>query len=199
MEDTQGKDGDVVADSTQKTPADGKKVQPPKTDLRPIAPGTVPVTKAIAGAPASKTPPATPKRPGVEGSRSTAPTKTDPKANKADSKDKVDPKVKVDPKSTKADAAKTKAEATKATADKKNTGRFSATYQVASFPAKDQAESVVKKLAQKGITASIHEAKSNKSSVYRVTVQLKGSEAEITDGLKRTGEKGPILLGKKPL
>ena len=25
------------------------------------------------------------------------------------------------------------------------------------------------------------------------------TEAEIADGLRRTGEKGPILLGKKPL
>ena len=83
--------------------------------------------------------------------------------------------------------------------DKKASVRYAATYQVASFPAKEQAESHVKQLAKKGITASVTEAKSNTSKVFRVTIQLKGSDAEITESLKRTGEKGSILLGKKPL
>jgi len=83
--------------------------------------------------------------------------------------------------------------------DKKASVRYAATYQVASFPAKEQAESHVKQLAKKGITASVTEAKSNNSKVFRVTIQIKGSDAEITDSLKRTGEKGSILLGKKPL
>ncbi len=87
----------------------------------------------------------------------------------------------------------------KAPFDKKETGRFVATYQVASFPGKDQAEAMVKKLAQKGLTASIQEASSNNRPVYRVKIQIKGTEAEITESVRRTGEKGPILLGKKPL
>ncbi|MHC1789238.1 SPOR domain-containing protein [Solidesulfovibrio sp.] len=83
--------------------------------------------------------------------------------------------------------------------DKPSQTRYTATYQVASFPGREQAETHVKQLAKKGITASISEAKSNKNPVFRVNVQLKGSDAEIAEGLKRTGEKGPILLGKKPL
>ncbi|MYL83874.1 SPOR domain-containing protein [Desulfovibrio aerotolerans] len=83
--------------------------------------------------------------------------------------------------------------------DKKASVRYAATYQVASFPAREQAETHVKQLAKKGITASVTEAKSNNSKVFRVTIQIKGSDAEITDSLKRTGEKGSILLGKKPL
>ncbi|OLN29221.1 hypothetical protein DVDV_1219 [Desulfovibrio sp. DV] len=83
--------------------------------------------------------------------------------------------------------------------DKKAPLRYTATYQVASFPGREQAQAHVKALAKKGVTASVAEAKSNNTPVFRVNVQLKGSDAEIADALKRTGEKGPILLGKKPL
>lgn len=83
--------------------------------------------------------------------------------------------------------------------DKKSPVRYTATYQVASFPGREQAESHVKQLAKKGITASVHEAKSNNTPVFRVTIQLKGSDTDISEALKRTGEKGSILLGKKPL
>jgi hypothetical protein len=109
-----------------------------------------------------------------------------------------------------APAAKTAAEDAKAAAaaakvdpktpfDKKATVRYTATYQVASFPAREQAETHVKQLAKKGVVASVSQAKSNNTPVFRVNVQLKGSDAEIADALKRTGEKGSILLGKKPL
>ncbi len=83
--------------------------------------------------------------------------------------------------------------------DKKAGARYNATYQVASFPGKEQAETLAKQLAKKGITASVHEAKSNNNKVFRVNVQIKGSDADIAETLKRTGEKGSILLGKKPL
>lgn len=82
---------------------------------------------------------------------------------------------------------------------KKESGRYSATYQVASFPSKEQAETMVKDLSRKGVTASVQEGTSKNRTVFRVKVQLKGTEAEIAQELKRTGEKGPILLGKKPL
>lgn len=87
----------------------------------------------------------------------------------------------------------------KSTFDKKAGTRYTATYQVASFPGKAQAETHVKDLAKRGLTASVREAKSGNSVVFRVTVQFKGSDAEISDSLKKSGEKGAILLGKKPL
>lgn len=87
----------------------------------------------------------------------------------------------------------------KSTFDKKPGLRYTATYQVASFPGKAQAETHVKDLAKRGLTASVREAKSGKNVVFRVTIQVKGSDAEISDSLKKSGEKGAILLGKKPL
>lgn len=163
MEDLQGKEGEVVADSAQKS--DGKKG--PKghdlADARPIPMGSAAVATAVPGARAI--PPAPP------AAKVVPPAPTPAVA------------ARVEPKSP----------------FEKKGSRYAATYQVASFPARDQAEAMAKQLAKKGITASIHEAKSNKTPVFRVNIQLKGSEAEIADSLKRTGEKGPILLGKKPL
>jgi hypothetical protein len=77
--------------------------------------------------------------------------------------------------------------------------RYRATYQIASFPARDQAETMVKRLSAKGLTASVHEGKSKDRTVFRVNISLHGSETEITEALRRSGEKGPILLDKKPL
>ncbi|WP_428569441.1 MAG: SPOR domain-containing protein [Solidesulfovibrio sp. DCME] len=162
MESLHDKDGEVVADSTQKSPADGKKATDPK-----IAPmGAAPAAMAIPPQPkpvANAAPPAPPKPAAVP----PAP----PKAN-------VEPK---------------------APFEKKEAGKYVATYQVAAFPSKEQAETMVKNLSRKGLAASIQEGTSNNRPVFRVKVQIKGSEAEIAQGLKRTGEKGPILLGKKPL
>ncbi len=78
-------------------------------------------------------------------------------------------------------------------------GGFEATYQVASFFKKDQADSMVKKLAQKGFRAEIRQGKVQDKDVFRIAVTLRGTEQEIKAGLEKTGEKGPILLGKKPL
>jgi cell division septation protein DedD len=173
MEGLQGKDGEVVAESTQKAPADGKKSPALKSrDLSdaktaPVAAPAVPVSR-----PAPQAPLATP-----------TPVKAVPPApHPAPETDARAAKTKVEPKSP---------------FDK--TARYTATYQVASFPGRDQAETLVRQLAKKGFTASVHEAKSNNSMVFRVNVQIKGTEADITDGLKKTGEKAPILLGKKPL
>ncbi|MEA4857363.1 SPOR domain-containing protein [Solidesulfovibrio sp.] len=158
----EGKDGEVVADSTQKSPADGRKAGDPKAAPMGAAPAAMaipPQPKPAAGA----IPPAPPKPAVVPAAPSRA---------------SVEPK---------------------APFEKKEAGKYVATYQVAAFPSKEQAETMVKNLSRKGLAASIQEGTSNNRAVFRVKVQLKGSEAEIAQGLKRTGEKGPILLGKKPL
>jgi hypothetical protein len=56
-----------------------------------------------------------------------------------------------------------------------------------------------KRLSAKGLSASVHEAKSNNRKMFRVHIQLRGTAEEITEGLKKSGEKGPILLDKTPL
>jgi hypothetical protein len=168
MEGLQDKDGEVVADSTQKAPADGKKGSGLKSrdlaDAKSVPMGQAAVATAIPAQAAVPAPKATPQAP-------------KPAAEDARAKARVEPKAPFEKKGPK----------------------FVATYQVASFPAKDQAQSLAQKLAQKGVPATVQEAKSGNNSVFRVKIQIKGTEAEIADGLKRTGEKGPILLGKKPL
>ncbi len=169
MEDLQAKGGEVVAESTQKPAGQKSPADPPKAQA--------PKGHDVKGhdlkghdLPDARVPAAAP-----PAKAPAAPAR--PGAEEA-AKPKVDPKSPF---------------------EKKESGRYQATYQVASFPAKDQAETLAKKLSQKGITASVRSAKSGDREVFRVTVQLKGSEAEISDGLRRTGEKGPILLDKKPL
>lgn len=165
--------GEVVTDSTQKSPADGKKAEAKATPMgsaqapTAIPPHPTPVAAAapVKPAPATKTP-----------------------AKPASAKHAEQP----------ASAAKAAVEP-KSPFDKKAGGRYVATYQVASFPSKEQAEAMIKNLSRKGISASVQQGTSGNRTVFRVKVQLKGTESEITQGLKRTGEKGPILLGKKPL
>lgn len=77
--------------------------------------------------------------------------------------------------------------------------RFRAVYQVASFPSREQAKVMVKRLDAKGLKATIREAKFKDRKVFRVNVHLRGTAADLAAGLKKTGEKGPILLEKKPL
>lgn len=187
MDDLQGKEGEVVADSTQKGSADGKKgphglKSHDLADARPVPMGSAMVSPSV---PATR---ATPQ----------------PQAATASGQPKAEARpASPAPKAPAAKAAEEPARPSNAKVEPKapfeKTTRYAATYQVASFPAKDQADSLVKQLAKKGITASIHEAKSNKSVVFRVNIKLKGTEADIAEGLKKTGEKGPILLGKKPL
>ena len=155
-----GKDGEVVADSTQKGSTEPKKVP---HQAVPLKSRDLPDARAVAGQ--------VPTAPAVPAAAAKA-------ADPAKAQPKVDPK---------------------APFDKASAGKFRATYQVASFPAKDQADAMVKRLAAKGLSASIREAKSNNHSVFRVNIQLRGTEAEINEGLRKSGEKGPILLDKKPL
>ena len=170
MEDVHNQPGAAAADAASaKTPAD------PKKQAAPAKPHDQTEVRPVGGAAVAATP-----RPTTSSASPAAPRAAavvPPPAKPADT-------PKVDPKST---------------FDKKTGPRYTATYQVASFPGKAQAETHVKDLAKKGVTASVREAKSGNNVVFRVTVQFKGSDAEISDSLKKSGEKGAILLGKKPL
>ena len=169
MEDVHNQPGAEAADAGGKTPADPKKA--------PVAakPHDQTEVRPVGGAAATATPRAA--TPPASAAAPRAAAVVPPPAKPAEA-------PKVDPKST---------------FDKKAGTRYTATYQVASFPGKAQAETHVKDLAKKGVTASVREAKSGNTVVFRVTIQVKGSEAEISDSLKKSGEKGAILLGKKPL
>ena len=184
MEGAQDKDASVVTDSTQKSPADGQKASGPKShdlpDAKKTPMGAAKVATAIPGLPPA--PPA---------AKVVPPSPAKIKAEQSASKPRVEPASPFEKKKEK-DKDKDKAK-------DKGKGRFTASYQVASFPDKAQAENMAKELSRKGLSASVYEAKSKNRSVFRVKVQLKGTDAEIASDLKRTGEKGPILLGKKPL
>ncbi len=77
--------------------------------------------------------------------------------------------------------------------------RFSATYQIASFYKKDQADSMIQKLTKNGLSPSIREAEANGKRVYRIILTVTGTDQELSEAIKKTGEKGPMLLKKKPL
>ena len=188
MENGSGKDGEVVTDSTQKGTEDGKKSSAPKGHDLPDARASVPMGSAAAM-------PAIPATAKPAQGVSTAAAKAVPQTSHERAGAAKTP---APPASTKkADEARAAHVDPKSPFEK--TGRYTATYQVASFPAREQADTLAKKLANKGIAASVHEAKANKTMVFRVNIQLKGTEADIADSLKKAGEKGPILLGKKPL
>lgn len=167
MEGLQGKDGTVVTDSTQKSPADGKKTTGPQGHDLPDA-KVAPMGAATAATSIPAPPPVPP------AARVVPPAPT---------------RIKAEPAKAKAERA----------ADKKETSRFTASYQVASFKTKEQADNMIKELSRKGLSASIREGSAGNRKLFRVDVRLKGTESEIAAELKRTGEKGPILLGKKPL
>lgn len=171
MEGSQSKEGEVVADSTQKAPVEPRKVPSPAPAVRDLVDSRP--------APAAKASPQSPAAPPAAKN----PAKAQPLPRPA-VEDNARSKAVPDPKSP---------------FTKQAGGQYRATYQVASFPAKDQAEAMAKRLAGKGVAATIREAKSNNRTVFRVNIQLKGTEADITEGLKKSGEKGPILLEKKPL
>ncbi|WP_416112844.1 SPOR domain-containing protein [Solidesulfovibrio sp. C21] len=167
MDGLQGKDGTVVTDSTQKSPADGKKTAGPQGHDLPDA-KVAPMGSATAATSIPAPPPVPP------AARVVPPAPT---------------KIKAEPSRNKAEHA----------ADKKESGRFTASYQVASFKTKEQADNMIKELSRKGLSASIREGSAGNRKLFRVDVRLRGTESEIAAELKRTGEKGPILLGKKPL
>jgi len=180
MEDDQSKDGEVVADSTQKAPADAKKSPEQAsslkshdlTDARATPPASSPQAAAVPARPSQPQPAVKP-----------APVKTPPPSRPAA-----------------AEPARVKPTAEpKSPFEKRSGERYRATYQVASFPSKEQANIMAKRLGDKGFKATVHEAKSSNRSVFRVNIQIRGSEADLAAELKKTGEKGPILLDKKPL
>lgn len=181
-----GKEVEVVTDSTQKGPAEPKKVSPGGLRVHDL-------NDAPAGhqspPPAHPIPPVAP---AVAAPAKPAPVKPAPQAKPA----KPAPQAKPD-KPAKPTAAPS-VEPKKPFA-KSGGVRYRAVYQVASFPGKQQAETMAKRLAGKGIAVSIREGKSKDRKVFRVDIRLSGTEADITEALRRTGEKGPILLEKKPL
>jgi len=84
-------------------------------------------------------------------------------------------------------------------AEAKSSGpRFTATYQIASFYKKDQADSMVKKLAKNGLSPTIREADANGKHVYRIVITVTGTDQELSEAIRKTGEKGPMLLKKTP-
>lgn len=181
MDHDQPKDGEVVADSTQKTDQPDPQKTPDKppvksrdlTDAKPATPAPRPATvPAVPPRPVKEAKPEPAKQPSVT-AKTAAATPARP-------------------------AAKPTAEP-KSPFEKQKGTRYQATYQVASFPSRDQANTALKRLASKGYKATIHEAKINNQTVYRVHIQVEGSDAEIAAGLKKSGEKGPILLRKKAL
>lgn len=76
--------------------------------------------------------------------------------------------------------------------------RFTAIYQIASFYKKEQAEAMVKKLAKNGLSPTIREADANGKHVYRIVITVTGTDQELSEAIKKTGEKGPMLLKKTP-
>ncbi len=190
MEDLQGQGKNaetITVDSTQKAP------KPSPALPGGAAPSGGLVGRDLPDAPApQKTAPGASSQPRPAPAPAPAPAArapADPMAQPPVQPPKTVEQVRVEPVQT----AAPKAEAKPAGAE------FEATYQVASFYKKDQAEALIKKLTQKGFRAEIRQARIKDKDVYRIAVTLRGTEREISAGLEKTGEKGPILLGKKPL
>lgn len=137
------------------------------------------------GAPAStleKTPAAVPK-----GKVATSPAQPDKKA------------AKVEPAPEKAPAKDQKKDQKQEQAKDAKAKKYSATYQVAAFDNKAQAQSEADKYSRKGASVSVKEVQVNGKTVYRVMTQVKGTDAEIKQALEKAGAKNPILRDKKSL
>ncbi|KAF0232686.1 MAG: hypothetical protein FD177_2283 [Desulfovibrionaceae bacterium] len=162
----------------------------PVNSLAPTAgaPGsagaTVPTTSL------EKTPAPLPK-----GQVATSPAQPDRKTPKADPAKPSDPKDPKDPKAAKDSKDSKDAKAAKDTKSPK----IQATYQVAALDKQSQAQAEVDRLAKKGVKASVEEAKVDGKTLYRVIVQVKGTDAEIKQTLEKAGAKKPILRDKKSL
>lgn len=111
-----------------------------------------------------------------------------------------------DKKAAKTDTAPEKAPAKDASKDQKKdqakdskAKKYSATYQVAAFDNKAQAQSEADKYSRKGVSVSIKEVQSGGKTVFRVMAQVKGTETEIKQALEKAGAKSPILRDKKSL
>lgn len=79
--------------------------------------------------------------------------------------------------------------------------RFNYTYQIASFKAREQAQTLVDKLTKDGLTSQINQVEANAATWYRVMVNFTGTEAE-TRNLKNTlgkyGISQVIMYAKTP-
>jgi cell division septation protein DedD len=185
MEDLQGKAGSaetITVDSTQKAPA-------PKSS--PALPGGA--SGGLVGRDLSDAPASPKTAPGASSQPRPAPAPAPTLAARTPADTMAQPTVQPPRPAEPAPAPPPKTEA------KSSGAGFEATYQVASFFKKDQADAMVKKLAKQGFRAEIRQARIQDKDVFRIAVTLRGTEQEIKAGLEKTGEKGPILLGKKPL
>uniref|UniRef100_A0A7C4AGN3 SPOR domain-containing protein n=1 Tax=Fundidesulfovibrio putealis TaxID=270496 RepID=A0A7C4AGN3_9BACT len=107
-----------------------------------------------------------------------------------------------DKKTAKADPAPEKAQAGEAKKDSKDSKdskekKYRASYQLAAFDEKAQAQSEADRFAKKGLSTSVVEAQVKGKSMYRVMAQVKGTETEIKQALEKAGAKKPILRDKK--
>lgn len=154
----------------------------------PGAPGSAGATVSTTAL--EKTPAPLPK-----GQVATSPAQPDRKTPKADPAKTTDPK---DAKNAKAAKDSKESKDAKAAKDTKSP-KIQATYQIAALDKQSQAQSEVDRLAKKGVKASVEEAKVDGKTLYRVIVQVKGTDAEIKKTLEKAGAKKPILRDKKSL
>jgi len=199
MENLQGKakEGDmIVVESTQAQPGDAAPKQAPSSGS-----GVEGYDLDKAQAPAVQT--AEPVRQLAESDM-----KTKKESSEAKPATKTEPKAKTAPKTVAAEPVEIAAQESPKPASKpvevKSEGtsggaRFTATYQIASFYKKDQADTMIQKLTKNGLTPSIREAEANGKRVYRIILTVTGTDQELSDAIRKTGEKGPMLLKKKPL
>lgn len=145
-----------------------------------------------AGAPVSTTALEKTPAPLPKGQVATSPAQPDRKTPKAD------PAKPTDPKDAKAAKDAKDLKDAKAAKDTKSP-KIQATYQIAALDKQSQAQAEVDRLAKKGVKASVEEAKVDGKTLYRVIVQVKGTDAEIKKTLEKAGAKKPILRDKKSL
>lgn len=162
----------------------------PVSSLAPAAGAPGAAGAAVPTTSLEKTPAPLPK-----GQVATSPAQPDRKTPKADPAKPADPKDSKDAKAAKDSKDSKDAKVAKDTKSPK----IQATYQVAALDKQSQAQAEVDRLTKKGVKASVEEAKVDGKSLYRVIVQVKGTDAEIKQTLEKAGAKKPILRDKKSL
>lgn len=188
----------VTVDSANKKPGDapgGATLTGGSAPVNSLAPAPAAGAPGSAGAAVpttalEKTPAPLPK-----GQVATSPAQPDRKTPKADPAKPADPKDAKDAKAAKDSKDSKDAKAAKDTKSQK----IQATYQIAALDKQSQAQAEVDRLSKKGVKASVEEAKVDGKSLYRVIVQVKGTDAEIKQTLEKAGAKKPILRDKKSL
>lgn len=189
----------VTVDSANKKPGDAPGAatlqggSAPVSSLAPAAGASG--APGSAGAPVSTTALEKTPAPLPKGQVATSPAQPDRKTPKADPAKPADPKDSKDAKAAKDSKDLKDAKAAKDTKSQK----IQATYQIAALDKQSQAQAEVDRLAKKGVKASVEEAKVDGKSLYRVIVQVKGTDAEIKQTLEKAGAKKPILRDKKSL